>query len=458
MATPSEAVDTQHEEEALLEDGKPHAKDNTPRIPVDVLTEVARLAQDGESFAQIAAVGSDVAGVMQLMQGNVVGLVAPWKSKLGQPRVVYDSMSRIECYIVPTMFSQDGLHLVGEIRNPYNPLEYFGIVVWAQPKDCRYVMYTVATLSGDGGLHRQYRPITEGTQCFHPQPVNEGNMRELNHMINITGYAMPSDGQEVVISDACGGLVCMNLTDAGSPEGAINTIEHGDRHPDSDKMRMVFTKSGDRLITGHDLKGDIIIRDRNQGYTAISTIRREDNKWMNRTFMAVGQNDTTLALATSEGVISLWDLVSLAETKTLKVGGGNGNYRVLSNLHFSPNGESLIACTFKNGPVKARMNGELLWTCHIPTGRKGFWKIGSGCKPRNATIPPVFRAGFTDDQTGWVSAGPALFDWKLSEGGKAGRSEDRRYPTDETIAISENRTTVAYSSYQREVTVDKFMH
>jgi WD40 repeat protein len=220
-------------------------------------------------------------------------------------------------------------------------------------------------------------------------------------------------------------------------------------------MSMVFTKSGDRLITAYDFWGDVHIRARNMDYKAISTIRRVANYMNDETFMAVGQEDATLALARSSGVIELWDLNSLTQTKTMVV--GDGKYDVLSNLHFSPNGESLLAATKSKPQHVACLH---LWTCHLPTERQIICKVENGVtKTGDGDYPGIYRAGFSPDNlTCWAIAGPTLFEWEGTKHGLPKQNEYHRYPSRDTIAISEDRITVAYNSYEEVVTVGKFMH
>ena len=175
------------------------------------------------------------------------------------------------------------------------------------------------------------------------------------------------------------------------------------------------------------------------------------------------------------GLIELWDLDSLTKIKTLSVGAGQ--YYVLSNLHFSPNGESLIAVTKESvATTRARMSTRsrsleagddgfrfrrnVLWHRHIPTHREVLLTVGGVRVPRTMqdAFSPILAAGFFDNQTCWVIAGPTLLEWKISEDGIPERSKDRTYLTRDTIAVSQDRTTVAYSDLQGLITVNKFMH
>ncbi len=467
-----EAQDMDEDKRNQEQEKKPALVDNGPySIPNDVIPMVAGLAMDGETFEQLVAIGEETAEVIQLAQRADVSLLAPWKCNLGKPIVLYNTKTHKKTDIVPTMFSQNGKHLVGEIRNPYHPDECFGIVVWSQAKDCAYVMYSVATMGRinkigrRSDLDRQYHPIREGSHSF--QHVHDDVPRELNRGIILTAYAMPSDGHEVVISDTCGGLIRLSLSliDDDSQYGAIHYIEHGGDDPPSNDNSvdcMVFTKSGDSLITGHKTRGEIKIRSRNMNYRVTSVIQRV-MEWGDLASIAVAGDDLTLAIATHLGFIELWNLGSLTMTKRMKVGGGN--YHVLSNLHFSPNGESLIAATRvpstrPNPRIRhqAHRNAkDLMWNYHIPSGRQLFTGLGRLRRTLFGDYPSVFRAGFYDNQACWAVAGTTLSEWKVSEDGMPEQGEDHYYPTFHNFAISEDRSMVAYNNFTDVVTVEKFM-
>ena len=258
----------------------------------------------------------------------------------------------------------------------------------------------------------------------------------------------------------------LSLNDDDSQYGAIHYIEHGGNDPRSNNNGvdcMVFTKSGDRLITGHKTRGEIKIRSSNMGYMVTSVIRRE-GEWLDLASIAVGGDDRTLAIAKHSGVIELWDLHSLTQTKTMEVGAGH--FHVLSNLHFSPNGGSLIAATrnrstrmFPRIRHRAHRNSkDLMWNYHIPSGRQLFMGLGRLRRTLFGDYTSVFEAGFYDNQARWAVAGPTLSQWKVSEDGIPEQGEDHNYETFSNFAISEDRSTVAYNNFTDVITVDKFMH
>ena len=319
-------------------------------------------------------------------------------------------------------------------------------------------------MNDDRRLQRQIHPIREASNSF--QHVHEDVERELNRGIRLTAYAMASDGQEVVISDTCGGLVLFSLINDESQYGAVHYIEHGENDfilSSNCVNCMVFTKSGDRLITGHQTRGDITIRARNMHFSIVSVIRREGN-WNDLTSLAVSGLDTVLAVADKPGYVELWDLERLTKTETIGV--GCGRFSVMSNLHFSPNGESLIVaikCAPSNswGLINKK---DMVWYYHLVTKKEKLLEVQDIRRRCDGDFPRVFRAGFFDNHEFWVVAGSDLRQWKVSADGipEQGK-DDQRYETCHNFAVSDDRSTVAYTGvaytgYADVVTVDKFMH
>ena len=287
--------------------------DMEPPIANDVMPLIARLALDGETFDKMVTLGQEVAQAID----TDPDMERPWNHQLEIPTVLFSARSGKECHIVPTIFSGNGKHLLAEIRNPYDYEVNFGLVIWSRERGSSYIMYSLAEWWGNGN----------GNDILDTQII-------------VLAYAMPLDGQELVISNTYGGLVRMILNDDalyGTLDGIKEPRNHLSQFMNFDCL--LFTKDGKKLITGN-VQGRIEIRDRHFGYTVLSQFEMDPHLyWPDLSCMAVGRNDKQLALNRFSGKIELWDIETMTKTSEIKVARKG---ELLSNLQYSPNSEHLF--------------------------------------------------------------------------------------------------------------------
>ena len=380
-----------------------HHDKNQRTIPADILGgEIARLCTNRGTFTGLMALGEDVAKVIK----TVPGLVAPWEGVLAKPLLMFRGEKKAN--LVPTLFSTDKMHLVGEIRDPYDPEVYFGVVIWSLQRECSYVMHSVAT-------------AMEGA-----------NSAQWDERVRLIAYAMPLDGRELVISDTCGGLQRMFLIGDNDDAiyGTMEDIKAGNPWASEwgNADCLVFTKDGEKLITGN-INGLIEIRDRHVAYILLSQFQMEAHPYLS--CIAVGRNDSELALDKYLGTIELWDIERGRKTNEIRV--GTTQWVVKSNLHYSPNSEYLMAVTRQSNRDPNRDKRYALWHHHFETGKECFSMVGY---EKAVEVPVICRAGFSDNLTSWSVSLNHLCDWNAADGTPVG--EPHNYTTMEDFAISDD--------------------
>jgi WD40 repeat protein len=377
--------------------------DMEPPIANDVMPLIARLALDGETFDKIVTLGQEVAQAIE----TDPDMERPWNHQLEIPTVLFSARSGAECHIVPTIFSRNGKHLLAEIRLPCDYEIYFGLVIWSRERASSYIMYSLAEWLGD-----------------------ENDI--LNTQVRVLAYAMPLDGQELVISDTYGGLVRMILNDDalyGTLDGIKERRNHLSQFMNFDCL--LFTKDGKKLITGN-VQGRIEIRDRHFGYTVLSQFEMDPHPyWPDLSCMAVGRNDKQLALNRYCGKIELWDIETMTKTSEIKVARKG---ELLSNLQYSPNSEHLL------GLKKVNPNQYKIWHYHFQTGKTTYNHMDAD-KVDEDDIR-INRAGFFDNLHSWTVTNSTLRDWNVADGTSVGK--DHPCNTDADFALSNDRSTVAY--------------
>ena len=379
-----------------------------------MIAMVARFALDGESFGQLEAIGNEMANRIHRALRNDPSMMRPWNHKLQYPIVVFCEKTKRLNKIVPTIFTRDRKYLLAEIRDPHDCEINFGLVVWSRERKSSYIRYGVAEML-------EYCTM-------------------LNTQVKVLAYAMPSDEEEIVLSDTYGGLVRMLLHEDNDLHGTTEYIKDRRRHTSENWNVdcLVFTDDCTKLITGNR-RGHIEVRSRID-YLLLAQFQMEPDPHL--TCMAIGRNDTQLALARLRGPIELWDLQSGTRTAEIRVGFGHRRRPVLmvmSHLQYSQDNQHLLALTTQGNiffPIDRRFK---IWHYQFETGNQSFSAIGVEDDPTR-----IYRAGFLDNAQSWTVTATTLRYWNVADGTSAGG--DRSYDTLEDFAISDDRSIVAYLS------------